>query len=61
MSNYNSGICEAHHKPAIKKKSENTQRCQCNLELQNAKRQIYSLSIQVAQQQTFPQKTEEKC
>ena len=60
MSNYDSGICEAHHKSAAKKPAENTQRRQCNFELQTAKRQIDSLSIQVAYQQTFQSKSEKK-
>ena len=38
---------------------ENTQRCQCNLEFQTAKRQIDSLSIQAAYQQTFPRELDQ--
>lgn len=53
MSNYDSGICEAHHKSAAKKPSANTQRRQCSFEIQTAKRQVDSLSIQVAYQQSF--------
>ena len=36
--NYDSGICEAHHKSATKKPVDNRQRCQCNFEQQAAKR-----------------------
>ena len=53
MSNYDSGICEAHHKSAAKRPSSNTQRRQSNFEIQTARRQIDSLSINVAHQQTF--------
>ena len=53
MSNYDSGICEAHHKSEAKKPSTNTQRRQSSFEIQTAKRQIESLSIKVAYQQNF--------
>ena len=40
MSNYDSGICEAHHKSAATKPSANTQRRQCSFEIQTAQRQV---------------------